>query len=141
VGLIRQAALFVWELPQNVLGAIDLVACFALRRVERVRWERERVFVKVRGAGAVSLGLFVFWSDDDTPYVRITNANKEHEYGHSLQSRMLGPLYLPLVGVPSSCRVGYAVAYRAVTGRRWDGYFRGYPEDWADRLANVDSTL
>jgi hypothetical protein len=54
---------------------------------------------------------------------------------------MLGPLYLPLVGVPSSCRVAYAIAYRALTGRRWDGYFRGYPEDWADRLANVDSTL
>lgn len=141
MSFLRHAALFVWELPQNVLGAIDLAASLVIRRVERVRWERERVFVKVRGAGAVSLGLFVFWSDDDTPYVRITNTNKEHEYGHSLQSRMLGPLYLPLVGVPSSCRVAYAVAYRAVTGRRWEGYFRGYPEDWADRLANVDSTL
>lgn len=141
MSFLRHAALFVWELPQNVLGAIDLAASLVLRRVERVRWERERVFVKVRGAGAVSLGLFVFWSDDDTPYVRITDANKEHEYGHSLQSRLLGPLYLPLVGVPSSCRVVYAVGYRAVTGRRWDGYFRGYPEDWADRLANVDSTL
>jgi hypothetical protein len=138
---LRRAALFVWELPQNVLGAVDLAVSLALRRVERVRWERERVFVKLRGPGAVSLGLFVFWSDEDTSFVRITDVNKEHEYGHSIQSRMLGPLYLPLVGVPSSCRVAYAIAYRRITGRRWDGYFRGYPEDWADRLANVDSTL
>jgi hypothetical protein len=141
VSFLRRAALFVWELPQNVLGVVDLTASLALRRVESVRWERERVFVKLRGAGAVSLGLFVFWSEDDTSFVRITSTNKEHEYGHSIQSRMLGPLYLPLVGVPSSCRVAYAIAYRALTGRRWDGYFRGYPEDWADRLANVDSTL
>jgi len=138
---LRHAALFAWELPQNILGVVDLAASFALRRVEGVRWERERVFVKVRGAGAVSLGMFVFWSEDDTPYVRVTATNKEHEFGHSLQSRMLGPLYLPLVGVPSTCRVAYALGYRTVTGRRWDGYFRGYPEDWADRLANVDSTL
>lgn len=140
MSLLRHAALLLWELPQNVLGAIDFGACLALRRVERVRWERERIFVKLRGAGAVSLGLFVFWSEEDTPFVRITSTNKEHEFGHSIQSRMLGPLYLPLVGVPSSCRVLYAIGYRKVTGRRWDGYFRGYPEDWADRLANVDST-
>jgi hypothetical protein len=141
VSLLRHTALFVWELPQNVLGALDLAVCLLLRRVATVHWERDRIFVKVRGAGAVSLGLFVFWSDDDTPYVRITSTNKEHEFGHSIQSRMLGPLYLPLVGLPSTCRVGYAIAYRRLTGRRWDGYFRGYPEDWADRLANVDSTL
>ena len=140
MSVLRLAALFVWELPQNVLGALDLAATVALRRVRRVRWERERLFVEVRGAGAVSLGLFVFWSRDDTPYVRITSANKEHEYGHSLQSRLLGPLYLPLVGLPSSARVVYAVLYRKLTGRRWDDYFRGYPEDWADRLAGVDST-
>lgn len=138
---LRIAALLLWELPQNVLGAIDLAITGARGRIETMRWERERLFVQVRGAGAVSLGLFVFWSEDDTPFVRITRANKDHEYGHSLQSRLLGPLYLPLVGVPSSCRVAYAIAYRTVTGRRWDGYFRGYPEDWADRLANVDSTL
>lgn len=141
MGFLRFAALLVWELPQNVLGALDLAITAVRGRVAGIAFERERVFVEVRGAGAVSLGLFVFWSKDDTPYVRITEANKEHEYGHSIQSRMLGPLYLPLVGVPSSCRVAYAVAHRALTGRRWEGYFRGYPEDWADRLANVDSTL
>lgn len=141
MALLRFAALLVWELPQNVLGALDLALTAARGRIAGVAWERERLFIEVRGAGAVSLGLFVFWSSDDTPYVRITRTNKEHEYGHSIQSRMLGPLYLLLVGVPSSCRVAYAIAHRKITGRRWDGYFRGYPEDWADRLANVDSTL
>lgn len=141
MSIVRFAALLAWELPQNVLGALDLAATVALGRVRGVAYERERLFVEVRGSGAVSLGLFVFWSRDDTPYVRITATNREHEYGHSLQSRLLGPLYLPLVGVPSSARVAYAIAYRRLTGRRWDGYFRGYPEDWADRLAGVDSSV
>ena len=50
---------------------------------------------------------------------------------------MLGPLYLPLVGVPSVLRVIYSVGYREVTGKQWQGYYDGYPEDWADRLGGV----
>ena len=73
--VLRFAALLLWELPQNVLGGLDLAASFLLRRVKAVRYERERLFVEVRGAGAVSLGLFVFWSQDDTPYVRVTSVN------------------------------------------------------------------
>jgi hypothetical protein len=63
---------------------------------------------------------------------------RAHEHGHTFQSRLFGPLYLPLVGVPSVSRVLYAIAYRELTGRRWQGYFDGYPEDWADELGGVD---
>jgi hypothetical protein len=90
---------------------------------------------------AVSLGLFVFFTNEDNPYVPVGRENRDHEYGHSLQSRLLGPLYLPIVGIPSELRVLYAFAHRHATGRRWAGYYDGFPEDWADRLGGVDKSL
>jgi len=101
-----------------------------------LRVERERVFVHSKRS-AVSLGLFVFWTTGENRYFVLDDSTRDHEWGHTFQSRLLGPLYLPLVGVPSSLRVVYALAYREITGRRWGGYFAGYPEAWADRLGGV----
>ncbi len=89
----------------------------------------------------VSLGFFVFHSEHDSPFVPVGRENADHEYGHALQSRKLGPVYLPLVGVPSVMRVAYAVGNRIVRGRRWAGYYRGYPELQADKLGGVDCRL
>jgi len=60
-----------------------------------------------------------------------------HELGHTKQSRLLGPLYLPVVGLPSISRAAYALVHREVTGKQWTGYYEGYPENWADRLGGV----
>lgn len=135
---MKRALLVAWELPQNVLGALNFALLFLTRNVRRARFERERVMVELTGGNAVSLGLFVFWTARDNPYVPVGPENRDHEYGHSLQSRWLGPLYLPLVGVPSTMRVGYALAHKTITGRRWNGYYAGYPERWADVLGGAD---
>jgi hypothetical protein len=133
---LRRAALFAWELPQNVLGLALMGLERATGSIEEVRWERERVMVRSRGR-AVSLGLFVFWCERSNRWHDLDERNRDHEYGHSIQSRMLGPLYLPVVGVPSSARAAYAFAYREVTGEKWAGYYEGFPERWADRLGGV----
>ena len=125
-----------WELPQNVLGAALLGLQAATGRIEAIELDRDRLFVRSKTA-AVSLGFFVFWATGETRWFSLDERVKEHEYGHSFQSRMLGPLYLPLVGVPSTMRVVYAIAYRELTGRRWTGYYDGYPANWADRLGAV----
>jgi hypothetical protein len=137
----RATALFVWELPQNLLGAARLGLALAQRRVRRVRFENERLMIELRGGAAVSLGLFVLWTSEDNPYVPVGPENARHELGHSLQSRWLGPLYLPVVGVPSTMRVLYAVAYRTLYGKRWGGYYDGFPESWADALGGVDKGM
>lgn len=56
-----------------------------------------------------------------------------HEYGHSIQSLILGPLYLFAVGVPSFlwCNLPYFRRMRQKTGK---SYYSVYPENWADRL-------
>lgn len=129
-----------WEMPQTALGAAALAGHLARREVRSVGIERGCVLVEI-DTGAVSLGRFVFHSRMDSAYVPVGPENKDHELGHAVQSRRYGPLYLPLVGVPSVMRVVYAVAYKHTHGRRWGGYYDGWPEKQADELGGVDRSL
>jgi len=133
VRLLSAIALAAWEAPQNVAGAALFAALMASGRVQRTTRREGRLSVRAAGLG-VSLGWFIFWSP--TP-----GTDPEwmwrHERGHGVQSRLLGPLYLPLVGLPSVSRVLYGIGYRAVRGRPWTRYYAGYPEAWADRAGGV----
>lgn len=136
---ITRGLLSAWELPQNLVG-LSLLGIEALTgSIVELRFERERVMVESKGR-AISLGLFIFWCRRSNRWHELDERNRDHEWGHSVQSRWLGPLYLPIVGVSSSARALYALAYREVKGRRWEGYYAGFPESWADRLGGVDRT-
>lgn len=132
----RALAQLAWEAPQSALGAALFLACVAARRVEEVELEGDRVVCRVDGLG-VSLGHFVFHFAGAAPGFAPDPLMRRHELGHTHQSRALGPLYLPLVGVPSVSRVAYARLYLRLTGRRWTGYFDGWPERQADALGGV----
>lgn len=122
-------ALFVWELPQNFLGAIVFVGAHLAKIIKKIEFEKGRIFIQTDFS--VSLGVFVFWTFDSK------GLNKKHEYGHSIQSQILGPLYLIIVGLPSFCRVQYYDYYLDARDSR--AYYQGFPENWADRLGWVDS--
>ncbi len=126
----------VWELPQSLLGAALFASERARGRIVRVERTKDRVVIETAGT-AVSLGHLVFWSRESSRWHTLDVRNRAHELGHAHQSRMLGPLYLPLVGIPSTARAAYAFVYRELTGRKWDGYYRGFPERWADELGGV----
>ncbi len=61
------------------------------------------IVTKWKYRSSISLGLFIFisdcgdLSDDSLSFKSLLS----HEYGHCLQSVMLGPLYLVVVGLPS----------------------------------------
>ena len=122
---------FVWELPQNLLGLV--VWSVVRRTITETRVEHRRLFFHVPNFG-ISLGSFIFWSSFDNAVIKINSDNKAHEYGHAVQSRLFGPLYLLVVGLPSISRVVYGTLYYAFRKKRWQGYYRGYPEKWADEL-------
>ena len=118
----------LWEEPQSLLGALLLAIRWLFGNVVGIEWDRRRLFVESHG-GCVSLGLFVFFNCGRTV--------RDHEYGHTFQSRWFGPLYLLVVGIPSVSRVFYGRLYHKWTGRYWNGYFDGWPEKQADRLGGV----
>ena len=59
-------------------------------------WDRE---------DGMSLGKFIFLpkmqEDKETGNLIVSRELAEHEYGHTIQSLILGPAYLLLVGAPS----------------------------------------
>ncbi len=136
--MTRAVLKWAWEAPQSLLGLANLGRELAFRNVLAVERREGRFLVELRGSGAVSLGYFVFFTRVDSRFVRVNPDNDKHEWGHARQSALLGPLYLPIVGVPSVLRVLYAMANWTVTREPWDGYYDGFPEDWADRLGGVE---
>ena len=89
-----------WGLPQTALG-------FAVSRAPSVRVRgtyRSEIVASWQRPQAMSLGLFIFMPDAELK--RIEGGGDpfllNHEYGHAVQSAILGPLYLPLVGIPSA---------------------------------------
>lgn len=54
-----------------------------------------------------------------------------HEYGHRIQSKMLGALYLFIVMIPSYVHYLY---WRKYKNDNWDDYYNFYCEKWANSL-------
>lgn len=131
------AASVLWEAPQSVLGLMVWGVFSARGRVVRRYAYAGRLMIGVRATAAVSLGHFVFFFAHDAPETPLASDNERHEFGHARQSRMLGPLYLFVVGVPSALRFLYSAYHRRRHGTGWPGYFDGFPENWADRLGGV----
>ncbi|MGN0690500.1 MAG: hypothetical protein ACI4KH_08790 [Oscillospiraceae bacterium] len=82
----------------------------------------------------MSLGLFVFVSAKLSD--RSDNYREEvivHEYGHTIQSLILGPLYLIVIGIPSSVWANFPkfIEYRKKNNI---SYFSLFCEKWANFL-------
>jgi hypothetical protein len=136
MSVLRRGLSLAWEAPQTALGLAMLGSEAARRRIRRIEVEGGRMVVESSGTG-ISLGHIVIWSRESSRWHDLDLRNRAHELGHSKQSRLLGWLYLPLVGLPSISRAACALAFREVTGEQWTGYYEGYPENWADRLGGV----
>lgn len=125
--------IILWELPQNIIG---IVLYFLVKgRIKKKEIIKKHIFCKVTGF-AISLGEFIFWTDDKNLIIELKQPNKVHEYGHAIQSKLLGPLYLIIIGIPSLGRNIYGILYYYIKKKIWRHYFDGYPEDWADKLGN-----
>ena len=79
--------------------------------------------------GGVSLGRYVFTNMQDGMI------SYRHEFGHSIQSLILGPLYLIIIGIPSSL-LAYNIS-DALNKR----YYWFYTEKWADSIAGIDDSI
>lgn len=84
--------------------------------------------------GSLSLGMFIFLDiRNDRPENAAEKALLAHEYGHTVQSLMLGPLYLLVIGLPSVIWAGCFGKYRRRTRCPYD---KAYPEKWANLLGS-----
>lgn len=122
---------FLLAVPvQCTWGILQTLAGFFLFLLQRGRTHfvyRSSVVTIWKYRSSVSLGAFVFASDNDKILIA-------HEYGHCIQSLILGPFYLLAVGLPSVIWAGAAV-FKRLRRERGVSYYGFYTERWADILA------
>lgn len=125
--LLAQILQVAWGLPQTMVG---LAICLCTYRRETLRMYRSSVVVEWRKDAGLSLGMFVF-----VPH-RAHTSLVVHEYGHCLQSLLLGPFYLPFIVLPSLLWAGIP-AFERYRDHRGFSYYRFFTERWANLLAHA----
>ena len=112
--------LYIWQLPQNILGLI-------VKSVTRA----EKGFAGYyywRFKSGLSLGNYIFINEK----ARVTTA--KHEEGHQKQSQKLGPLYLLVIGLPSFVWT----CLKTIGLFKKTSYYSFYTERWADKLTGIE---
>ena len=125
--VLTAVILQVWQLPQNLVGLVFGWFLKGKRRLTGIPGIPAGIRITVAESmyGGISLGNFVYCRPP------IYERMARHEYGHCIQSRLLGPFYLLVIGLPSLL---WAVWWHP--GRRVS-YYSFFTERWADRLGGV----
>lgn len=122
--------MFLLEFPQNLMGYLAFVYFTKGAGNPYYRY-KEAYVIHVAGRwGAISLSRFIFADD-----VYYRSEMVKHEYGHTIQSRRLLLLYLPVIGLPSLVWNRFFRRYRI---RKQKSYYSFYTESWANRLGGFE---
>ena len=128
----------LWGLPQTLLGLM----VFLLHLRDEHFIFHGAVITRWKGRSSVSIGPFVFVTADpffcdryQGQYTREVLARRllVHEYGHTIQSLILGPLYLIVMGIPSTVW-GWLPSLARMRREKQRSYFSFFTERWANRL-------
>lgn len=123
---MKYLLMYLWQLPQNLLGTLyrDLLAC--KEKVYLVNSTEDFTLYAKDTPGSVTLGRHIFISS------RAGSNTIKHETGHVKQSQILGPLYLPLIGMPS---ILWAAIHKKIAPKK--SYYSFYTEKWANKLVGL----
>ena len=128
---------FTWGMPQTLLGFL----IFLINIKNKHFFYHGAIITERNVPSSASLGMFVFTTTNPMKDKRIENKIPDeelsqrllvHEYGHTIQSLILGPFYLIVMGIPSTLR-GFLPYYQK---KRNYGvsYFSFFTEKWASFL-------
>lgn len=134
---LKKILLVIWQFPQEIIGYFLVII---------LKGKREYINVLVKGKqskykltkiylvpnlfhSGISLGDYIIFDSR----IEILETNILHEYGHQLQSRILGLFYLLIVGIPSL--IGNIYSRIKKKDKKW--YYSRFPENWADKLGGV----
>lgn len=120
---------WTWGIIQNVVGFCVFLVNI---RCRHFRYNSAVVTVWRSRRGSMGLGMFIFISES-----AMTDERREitlmHEYGHTVQSIILGPLFLLFIGAPSLIWAGLPVFLR-YREKNSMSYYWLYTERWANFL-------
>ena len=116
---------WLWGFPQSLLGLI----IYLMNRHKPHDTYHGCIVTRWNQRGSLGVGMFLFLGCEDRRVL-------VHEFGHSVQSAILGPLFLPIMGFPSFiwCNLPWAKKLRKEKGV---SYYRFYPESNANFLGSL----
>lgn len=115
---------YLWQLPQHLIALLLRLIYKGNDSEYNGCIVRRSVYLR----GGISLGKYIIVNQ------WFREIDIKHEYGHSVQSRYLGWLYLLVVGLPSLL---WAIMYGRAIRLSYNGYYKFYTEKWADKLGGV----
>lgn len=117
---------WTWGIIQNILGLL-IYLYLKYTGLPEMRYRYNAAYVtRWRLKSSMSLGMFIFMGNEDIRTL-------VHEFGHSIQSCILGPFYLIVIGIPSWlwANIPILAKWRATGKVRYSAF---YPEKWANYL-------
>jgi len=132
MSFFKEILMWIWQLPQNIVGLFMLLW-----------YKHEKVYHRLNGRtfyfttempSGISLGNYIIMNREDK------EDGMRHEYGHSIDSRRWGPLYLLVIGLPSLL----GNIYDRVFHKKWkysdscEWYYNQPWEKSADRNGGVN---
>lgn len=129
LNILLYIVIVIWTLPQTLVGLFVMLFCKITYKHTKVKKYKDIFHVSWKYWSGVSLGLFTFTNESasDNTYA--------HEWGHTRQSLILGPLYLIVIGLPSIIWAGCFDKYRQIYNV---SYYSFYTEKWADKAGGVE---
>ena len=115
----------------NIIGAIGAGAMLALGK-KPIRHAGSIVFRAGHNWGGVSLGIFSFICEEAGEHTL------NHEFGHSIQNAIFGPLFPFIVAIPSATRYWKFVANqkKGIPNEDYDAiWFEGSATYWGTEIA------
>lgn len=127
-----------WGILQTFLGFITFLMNINFKHY----FYHGAIITVWKNQSSVSLGMFVFMTEE--PYFakkfegsitvsELSSRLLAHEYGHTIQSLILGPLYLIIMGIPSTIW-GFSPILAKKRRDEQISYFSFFTESWANKL-------
>lgn len=139
---MKSVLYFIWQWSWGILQSALGLIVFLFHIHAKHYFYHGAVVTEWKSVSSVSLGLFVFVTSEPFFFDQLKNEYSAeelserllvHEYGHTIQSLILGPLYLIVIGIPSTLW-GFLPSLN--NKRKTDGisYFSFFTEKWANVL-------
>lgn len=120
------AILFIWQIPQNIVALCILIFSKNTRFLAYRHYCIALSTELPKKAGGISLGNFALIAPNCAQIDEIVR----HEVdGHTVDSKILGPLYLFIIGIPSLLHLIFLKPHK--------DYGDFYTERWANRHAGL----
>lgn len=119
-----------WGIIQNVLGIFLFILLTIIKANRKRFYYHGSIVSRWRFGFSMGLGMFIFLG------TRISAERKEeevivHEFGHTIQSIILGPLFMLVIAIPSTVWA-FTPAFKRLRKERNIPYVWFFCEAWAN---------